>query len=147
MALALRLAQRAFILSRRGTAAAGKQLDRSAAAAVGAYLRSSMRTAAAGGGRGVADQAHPPPPAPAAGAVVLPEAEPEVQQAGKVHVYPDEPRVGVGVVVLRQLPPDRQPEVLLIRRAKEPAKGTLCCGIWGMQRMPVQYLLQLIACE
>ncbi|EFN59941.1 hypothetical protein CHLNCDRAFT_133014 [Chlorella variabilis] len=85
-----------------------------------------MRTAAAGGGRGVADQAHPPPPAPAAGAVVLPEAEPEVQQAGKVHVYPDEPRVGVGVVVLRQLPPDRQPEVLLIRRAKEPAKGLWC---------------------
>jgi hypothetical protein len=31
--------------------------------------------------------------------------------------------VGVGVVILRQLPPERQPEVLLIRRAKEPAKG------------------------
>lgn len=36
--------------------------------------------------------------------------------------YPTEPRVGVGVVVLRQLA-DGNPETLLIRRAKAPNKG------------------------
>lgn len=40
--------------------------------------------------------------------------------------YPEEPRVGVGVVILRALPPARDPEVLLIRRAKEPSKGLWC---------------------
>lgn len=42
----------------------------------------------------------------------------------KVRSYPDEPRVGVGVVILRQLQPEKESaEVLLIRRAKEPSKG------------------------
>ena len=36
--------------------------------------------------------------------------------------YPTEPRVGVGVVVLRQLA-DGNPETLLIRRAKAPNRG------------------------
>lgn len=45
------------------------------------------------------------------------------QQQAKVRNYPDEPRVGVGIVILRQLPPANTPEVLLIRRAKEPSKG------------------------
>lgn len=76
------------------------------------------------GGNGQAE------PAPAAGAAVQPAAEAVQQQgAGKVRDYPDEPRVGVGVVILRQLPPERQPEVLLIRRAKEPAKGEAAAAL------------------
>lgn len=39
--------------------------------------------------------------------------------------YPTEPRVGVGVVVLRELSPGN-PETLLIRRAKAPNKGDWC---------------------
>jgi hypothetical protein len=70
-------------------------------------------------------------PLPAAGTVAAaarpqqapPQQGQEQEQQGRVRDYPDEPRVGVGVVVLRQLPPAGQPEVLLIRRAKEPAKG------------------------
>eukprot|EP00877_Chromochloris_zofingiensis_P009648 jgi/Chrzof1/4937/Cz15g05080.t1 len=47
---------------------------------------------------------------------------------GKSRVYPDEPRVGVGVVVFKGLvkTANESPEVLLIRRAKEPAKGQWC---------------------
>eukprot|EP00241_Pyramimonas_parkeae_P010639 CAMPEP_0114263990 /NCGR_PEP_ID=MMETSP0058-20121206/22900_1 /TAXON_ID=36894 /ORGANISM="Pyramimonas parkeae, CCMP726" /LENGTH=238 /DNA_ID=CAMNT_0001380499 /DNA_START=25 /DNA_END=741 /DNA_ORIENTATION=- len=37
--------------------------------------------------------------------------------------YPDAPRVGVGVVVLREAPGTRRPEVLLVQRGKEPDKG------------------------
>lgn len=50
-----------------------------------------------------------------------------VATVDKVRDYPLEPRVGVGVVILRNL--DR-PEVLLIRRAKEPNKGywSVCGG-------------------
>ncbi|KAI7839974.1 hypothetical protein COHA_006295 [Chlorella ohadii] len=83
-----------------------------------------MATSGAGSGGTVA----PPPPAateqqqqqqpPAAGSTE--------QQQAKVRNYPDEPRVGVGIVVLRQLPPANTPEVLLIRRAKEPSKGMWC---------------------
>lgn len=56
--------------------------------------------------------------------------------------YPTEPRVGVGVVVLRELSPGN-PETLLIRRAKAPNKGEWvawlheplwhCCGGSDMQ--------------
>lgn len=53
----------------------------------------------------------------------------------KVRSYPDEPRVGVGVVILRQLKPDNDAaEVLLIRRAKEPAKGELRPALPGSCR-------------
>ena len=68
----------------------------------------------------------PPPPA-AAEQQQQPassSAQPQEQQQPKVRNYPDEPRVGVGIVILRQLPPADTPEVLLIRRAKEPSKGT-----------------------
>ncbi|KAG2434924.1 hypothetical protein HYH02_012122 [Chlamydomonas schloesseri] len=48
--------------------------------------------------------------------------------SGPSRAYPREPRVGVGVVVFRTPPvlggPD--PEVLLVRRAKEPDKGKWC---------------------
>eukprot|EP00887_Chlorella_sp_A99_P003189 scaffold9.g3189.t1 len=49
---------------------------------------------------------------------------------GRHRSYPDEPRVGVGVVILRQLSPRKEDaETLLIRRAKEPNKGWWCfCG-------------------
>ena len=72
-------------------------------------------------------------PLPAAGTVAAAAQQQQAlppqqqQQQGRVRDYPDEPRVGVGVVVLRQLPPAGQPEVLLIRRAKEPAKGAAGC--------------------
>eukprot|EP00879_Flechtneria_rotunda_P018133 GHRR01019015.1.p1 GENE.GHRR01019015.1~~GHRR01019015.1.p1 ORF type:complete len:217 (+),score=45.03 GHRR01019015.1:188-838(+) len=48
--------------------------------------------------------------------------------SGRSRVYPDEPRVGVGVVVFRRpiTKPEELPEVLLIQRAKEPAKGQWC---------------------
>lgn len=78
----------------------------------------AMASTAAGGGGGAA----------AGGTVAAdpsPPAQQQQQQAqGRVRSYPDEPRVGVGVVILRQLSP-QQPEVLLIRRAKEPSKGRL----------------------
>lgn len=42
----------------------------------------------------------------------------------RVRSYPSEPRVGVGVVVLRQLTQHkRDAEVLLVRRGKPPSKG------------------------
>ncbi|WIA31147.1 hypothetical protein OEZ86_001160 [Tetradesmus obliquus] len=47
--------------------------------------------------------------------------------APRSRAYPDEPRVGVGVVVFRKpVTIGQAPEVLLIRRAKEPAKGQWC---------------------
>ena len=48
--------------------------------------------------------------------------------AARVRDYPAEPRVGVGVVVLRHVDAavGGQAEVLLIRRAKAPAKGLWC---------------------
>ena len=92
-------------------------------------LRGASSTSIAAGAAAAAGGA----PLPAAGTVAAaarPQQAPpqqgqeqEQEQQGRVRDYPDEPRVGVGVVVLRQLPPAGQPEVLLIRRAKEPAKG------------------------
>lgn len=77
---------------------------------------------ASSGGAAVAGGAVVPPPPPAAAA--------EQQQQQRVRIYPDEPRVGVGIVILRQVPPLNQPEVLLIQRGKEPNKGAggLCVG-------------------
>ncbi|GIM02125.1 hypothetical protein Vretimale_6833 [Volvox reticuliferus] len=47
--------------------------------------------------------------------------------AGKSRAYPTEPRVGVGVVVFRTHPVQGQdPEILLVRRAKNPDKGRWC---------------------
>eukprot|EP00878_Enallax_costatus_P023558 GHUV01025058.1.p2 GENE.GHUV01025058.1~~GHUV01025058.1.p2 ORF type:complete len:105 (+),score=12.96 GHUV01025058.1:226-540(+) len=48
--------------------------------------------------------------------------------APRSRAYPDEPRVGVGVIVFKQptTQPQQTAEVLLIRRAKEPAKGQWC---------------------
>lgn len=75
---------------------------------------------AAAGGTAVAppaaEQQQEQPPAAAA------------QQQPKSRHYPDEPRVGVGVVILRQLP-QQPPEVLLIRRAKEPSKGAPAASV------------------
>ncbi|PNH09770.1 hypothetical protein TSOC_003579 [Tetrabaena socialis] len=46
---------------------------------------------------------------------------------GPSRAYPKEPRVGVGVVVFRAQPLQGQdPEVLLVRRAKEPDRGMWC---------------------
>jgi hypothetical protein len=104
-----------------------RQLNRSIAAA-GLNPRGigGMRAAATNSGA-TAEAGRAAEVGAAAGAVA---AEPKPQ--GKVHTYPDEPRVGVGVVILRALPPERQPEVLLIRRAKEPAKGWFE-GFWDGQ--------------
>ncbi|KAL4434665.1 hypothetical protein ABPG77_002788 [Micractinium sp. CCAP 211/92] len=52
--------------------------------------------------------------------------QPQQPRQPRVRDYPEEPRVGVGVVILRALPPAQEPEVLLIRRAKEPSKGLWC---------------------
>lgn len=67
----------------------------------------------------------------AAGGTVAAEQQQQPQAQGKVRSYPDEPRVGVGVVILRQLSPQQPEEVLLIRRAKEPSKGGSvgCAGV------------------
>ncbi|PNW80936.1 hypothetical protein CHLRE_07g336000v5 [Chlamydomonas reinhardtii] len=48
--------------------------------------------------------------------------------SGPSRAYPREPRVGVGVVVFRTPPVlgGPEPEVLLVRRAKEPDKGRWC---------------------
>lgn len=47
--------------------------------------------------------------------------------AGKSRQYPDEPRVGVGAVVFRPAPSGAgEPEVLLIKRGKQPNKGQWC---------------------
>lgn len=54
------------------------------------------------------------------------ETTPTTAPEPRVRSYPQEPRVGVGVVVLRQLTQRKEDaEVLLIRRAKEPGKGEL----------------------
>ncbi|KAL4856800.1 Nudix hydrolase 1 [Chlorella vulgaris] len=84
-----------------------------------------QQSPAGGSAREVERQEAAAPAATAAGGLPLPAAQEADKGAGKVHNYPDEPRVGVGVVILRQLLPG-QPEVLLIRRAKEPAKGLWC---------------------
>ncbi|KAI8465305.1 MAG: NUDIX hydrolase domain-like protein [Monoraphidium minutum] len=55
-----------------------------------------------------------------AGAAAGAGAAPQVRS----RIYPDEPRVGVGVVCFRA--PAASPEVLLVKRAKEPAKGLWC---------------------
>ncbi len=82
-----------------------------------------MATSGAGSGGTVA----PPPPAATEQQQQQQQQQPAAgsteQQQAKVRNYPDEPRVGVGIVVLRQLPPANTPEVLLIRRTKEPSKG------------------------
>lgn len=66
-------------------------------------------------------------PRPAeAEAAAAPGEQPQQQRQPRVRDYPEEPRVGVGVVILRALPPAQAPEVLLIRRAKEPSKGLWC---------------------
>ncbi len=63
-------------------------------------------------------------PRPAEVEAALEGAEqPQQPRQPRVRDYPEEPRVGVGVVILRALPPAQEPEVLLIRRAKEPSKG------------------------
>lgn len=49
------------------------------------------------------------------------------QTASRSRENPTEPRVGVGVVVLRELQPG-QPETLLIKRGKEPNKGACLPG-------------------
>lgn len=41
-------------------------------------------------------------------------------------MHPDEPRVGVGVVCFRAPKQGSNPEVLLVKRAKEPAMGLWC---------------------
>jgi 8-oxo-dGTP pyrophosphatase MutT (NUDIX family) len=45
----------------------------------------------------------------------------QASAAPRSRQYPDEPRVGVGVVVLRE-----GPDVLLIQRSKEPSGGLWC---------------------
>jgi hypothetical protein len=63
-----------------------------------------------------ASNAGPEAPADASATVA---AEPH-----KVRSHPTEPRVGVGIVILRQLTQQKaDAEVLLIRRAKDPCKG------------------------
>lgn len=112
--------------------APGSSLIIAAPRAMNAHaMRGASSTSIAAGAAAAAGGA----PLPAAGTVAAsarPQQAPpqqgqvqeqEQEQQGRVRDYPDEPRVGVGVVVLRQLPPAGQPEVLLIRRAKEPAKG------------------------
>ena len=108
-------------------------LDVSGRRSLCARLRGMATSNDASGGT-----AAPAPPAateqqPAAAAATPASTQ---QQQPKVRNYPDEPRVGVGIVILRQLPPTDQPEVLLIRRAKEPSKGKpLFCASF-----PWQYL-------
>lgn len=50
--------------------------------------------------------------------------------SSKTRDYPDEPRVGVGIVVLRRPATSSSPEVLLIKRGKAPNKGwwSFCGG-------------------
>lgn len=78
-----------------------------------------------------------------------------VSQQPRVRDYPEEPRVGVGVVILRALPPAHEPEVLLIQRGKEPNKGAgwrivlpgnaeLAQGAGILWRMPTAWLA--VAC-
>lgn len=55
----------------------------------------------------------------------------------KVRSYPTEPRVGVGMVILRQLTPHKEDaEVLLIRRGKEPNKGEHQLGACSWSSKP-----------
>ena len=115
----------ALRLAAQGPCLAGQTISayRGVRRSVCTQLR-GMATSGTGSGGTVA----PPPPAaaeqqqqqqqPASSSV-----QPQDQQQPKVRNYPDEPRVGVGIVILRQLPPADAPEVLLIRRAKEPSKG------------------------
>ncbi|KIZ06316.1 ADP-ribose pyrophosphatase [Monoraphidium neglectum] len=66
--------------------------------------------------------------APIAAGTQLPGSDPAAaaKPAGRSRMYPDEPRVGVGVVVFRAPHDSRNPEVLLVKRAKEPAMGLWC---------------------
>ncbi|KAL4447543.1 hypothetical protein ABPG75_004762 [Micractinium tetrahymenae] len=77
----------------------------------------------AAGGAAVGGTTVPPPAEATATSTAAPGEQP---QQRRTRDYPEEPRVGVGVVILRALPPAREPEVLLIRRAKEPSKGLWC---------------------
>lgn len=87
---------------------------------------SSRRMAGQAAGAAAAGGTALPRPAEAE-AAAAPGEQPQQQRQPRVRDYPEEPRVGVGVVILRALPPAQAPEVLLIRRAKEPSKGG-CCG-------------------
>lgn len=55
--------------------------------------------------------------------------------------YPTEPRVGVGVVVLRELVVGK-PETLLIRRAKAPNKGT--SGVVFLVAYYIDYVIYML---
>ena len=97
--------------------------------------RAAMRSFAAAGDGGGGDAT---PPAARTG-LAEGEAAPQQQaasSAARVRDYPEEPRVGVGVVILRSLPPAAQPEVLLIRRAKEPSNGKRCVVGGGVGPCP-----------
>lgn len=99
-----------------------------AAASRPAAAAAACRSAVAVRVRAMAGQADGDPAAAAGAATVeatvavAAAQEQQQQQAARLRNYPDEPRVGVGIVILRQLQQAR-PEVLLIRRAKEPSKG------------------------
>ena len=123
----LRLAQAARLF------APGSSLITAAPRALNVPAMRSARTNSGGNIAGATAPAACGAPLPAAGTVAS-AAEQQQEQQGRVRDYPDEPRVGVGVVVLRQLPPAGQPEVLLIRRAKEPAKGAAAWREGGGQQ-------------
>jgi 8-oxo-dGTP pyrophosphatase MutT (NUDIX family) len=85
-------------------------------------------SAAAAPSNGARGNAAPPGAPRAAGAAAAAAADSAAQKApaGRSRMYPDEPRVGVGVVCFREPTAGANPEVLLVRRAKEPAKGLWC---------------------